>query len=91
MNTTPKEVQLAVRVLALAVKIVNDMAERPTGEPQSEYHSKEYLDGMEAMLLEQVLTAFPDERSRREFLAETGLSYLTDRMVALNRQWDEES
>ena len=38
MNPTPKEVELAVRVFALSVKIVYDMADKPSPHPQEEYH-----------------------------------------------------
>ena len=90
MNTTPKEVELAVRVFALSVKIVDDMADKPSPHPQEEYHAAEYLDEMETLLLHQVLTAFPDEQTRKTFLKETGLGYLTGRMIALCEQWSEE-
>ena len=87
MNPTPKEVELAVRVFALSVKIVYDMADKPSPHPQEEYHAAEYLDEMETLLLHQVLTAFPDEKARRTFLMETGLGYLTGKMIALYEAW----
>ena len=89
MNPTPKEVELAVRVFALAVKIVDDMADKPSLHPQEEYHAAEYLAEMETLLLHQVLTAFPNDDTREAFLKETGLGYLTERMLALEEQWNE--
>lgn len=89
MNPTPKEVELAVRVFALSVKIVYDMADKPSPHPQEEYHAAEYLDEMETLLLHQVLTAFPNDDTREAFLKETGLGYLTERMLALEEQWNE--
>lgn len=90
MNTTPKEVELAVRVFALAVKIVDDLADKPSPHPQEEYHAAEYLDEMETLLLHQVLTAFPDEQTRKAFLKETGLEYLVSRMRMMEAAWEEE-
>ena len=69
------------------MKIVYDMADKPSPHPQEEYHAAEYLDEMETLLLHQVLTAFPDEEARRTFLIETGLGYLTGKMIALNEAW----
>ena len=88
MNPTPKEVELAVRVFALSVKIVYDMADKPSPHPQEEYHAAEYLDEMETLLLHQVLTDFPDVSSGEEFLSSCGLDYLSERLQKMAEQWE---
>ena len=70
------------------MKIVYDMAEKPSPHPQEEYHAAEYLDEMETLLLHQVLTDFPDVSSGEEFLSSCGLDYLSESLQTMAEQWE---
>ena len=88
VGKVPKEVRAAIRALAKAVKITSEIYERPFPNPQSLYHVREYLDDMEDLLVQQVLTAFPDVQSGEEFLSSCGLDYLHGNLLTLAEQWN---
>lgn len=88
VRKTPKEVRAAVRALAKAVKITGEIYEQPLPHPQSLYHAKEYLGDMEGLLVQQVLTAFPDVSLGEEFLSSSGLDYLSDSLQTLAEKWE---
>ena len=89
VGKVPKEVRSAVMALAKAVKITGEIYERPSPHPQSLYHAREYLGDMEDLLVQQVLTAFPDVQSGEDFLSSCGLDYLQSGLVTLSEQWND--
>ena len=89
VGRVPKEVRAAIKALAKAVKITGEIYERPFPHPQSLYHAREYLGDMEDLLVQQVLTAFPDVQSGEEFLSSCGLDYLQGSLQTLAEQWSE--
>jgi len=86
----PRDVRRAVRAFARAVKMVADLADLPSPDPQTEYHAKEYLEEMENLLVHQLLTAFASEEGRDAVLAAYGLDYLSERVLYLEREWSGE-
>ena len=85
----PKEVKRAVRALARAVKLVADLADLPSPDPQTEYHAKEYLDEMEILLMHQLLTAYDGKSEREKLLNDYELDYLVERMSLIEQEWEE--
>ena len=69
----PKEVRTALKALAKAVKMTGEIYEMPSPNPLSLYHAREYLADMEDLLVQEVLTAFPDTSSGTDFLYSCGL------------------
>lgn len=86
----PKGVKRAVRAFARTVKMVADMADLQSPYPLTEYHWKEYLDEMEYLLLQQLLTSFPLETHRERLLEEEGLGYLIIRLRYMAENWEHE-
>lgn len=86
----PRDVRMAVRAFARAVKMVADLADLPSPDSLTEYHAKEYLDEMETLLIHQLLTAFPSTQDRETILSEVGLDYLIERTQYLEMDWEEE-
>ena len=94
MNTTkdhrcPKRVLKAVMLYARAVRCVEDLAELPFPDPQTEYHAVEYLPEMETLLLEQLLTAVPSELMRDTVLCSAGLEHLQSKLHYMAEDWEE--
>lgn len=87
----PKEVKKAVRALARAVKLVVDLADLPSPDPLTEYHTKEYLEEMEVLLIHQLLTAYDSKSEREKLLSDFELDYLAERMNYLEQEWEESS
>ena len=54
------------------------------------YHAREYLSDMEDLLVQQVLTAFPDVQSGEDFLSSCGLDYLSEQVETLAADWEKE-
>ena len=84
----PGDVKRAVRAFARAVKLVADMADIPSPDPQTEYHAKEYLEEMESLLLDQLLTAFLSEHGREDILEDAGLGHLVGPLRFREAEWE---
>ena len=87
----PNEVKKAVRALARAVKLVVDLADLPSPDQLTEYHTKEYLEEMEVLLIHQLLTAYDSKSEREKLLSDFELDYLAERMNYLEQEWEESS
>ena len=87
---TPKEVIAAVKAFARAVKLTGDILGRAAPDPISLYHAREYLVEMEDLLVQQLVTDFPDVQAGLDLLASCGLDYLQGRLTALAEQWGED-
>ena len=86
----PKEVKKAIRAFARAVRLTADLADLPCPDPLTEYYAKEYLDEMEDLLLQQLITATMDCREREGILDACGLDYLAIRLGYLAEEFEEE-
>ena len=84
----PKEVKRAVRALARAVKLVADISETPSPHPQAEYHAREYLNEMETLFLQQLMTAYWEESEREQVLIDFGLDYLMEALQEMHFDWE---
>ena len=87
----PREVRSAIRALARAVRITEGIYKLPFQHPQSLYHAREYLGDMEDLLVQQVLTAFPDVDSGEKFLSSCGLDYLSCSLQTLSKEWGSDN
>lgn len=84
----PPEVMMAVKAMARAVELVEELAEASHPAPMTEYHATEYVDEMETLLLHQLLTAFPSDEERDAILAESGLDFLAERLHLMAAEWE---
>lgn len=91
VERVPKEVRAAIHALAKSVKFTGEIYELPSPHPQSLYHVREYLADMEDLLVQQVLTAFPDVESGEEFLSSCGLDYLVGSLQVLSEEWGRDN
>ena len=76
----PKPLRRALLTFARAVRQVADLAEIPGPDPLSEYHCREYLDEMEALLVDQLVTAVPGQSEREAILSVAGMDYLLEKV-----------
>ena len=86
----PKPLRRALLTFARAVRQVADLAEIPSPDPLTEYHCREYLDVMETLLVDQLVTAVPDQSEREAILSVAELDYLWERVCARMDQLEEE-
>lgn len=89
-NECPREVKKAVRTFARAVKLVADIFETPSPHPQAEYHAREYLNEMESLFLQQLMTAFWEESEREQVLTDFGLDYLMETLQEMHFDWEQD-
>ena len=76
---------------AQSVKMIQELPHKEPDEPICQYYYREYLDLMESILMEQIVTAFPDEDEISAVLTSVGLDYLVDETQMLFREWKEEN
>lgn len=79
---------MAVRAFARAVKLVADILETPSPHPQAEYHAREYLNEMESLFLQQLMTAYQEESEREQVLTVFGLDYLMETLQEMHFDWE---
>jgi len=86
----PKPLRRALLTFARAVRQVADLSELPGPDPLTEYHAREYLDVMESLLVEQLVTSVPTGAEREALLSVAGLDYLEERVTSVARDYLEE-
>ena len=84
----PQNLRQAVMHFAQSVRLVREMAESEEVNFLCDYHVGSYLQDMENMLVEQVLTAFPSDEQREVVLKSAGMGYLTVNMRAREKKWE---
>lgn len=85
----PKELRWAVMHYAQSVKMVEELGRKGEDEPLCQYHYREFLDTMEQLLVQQVVTAFADESEMVAILSSTGLEHLIEDALSLARELGE--
>ena len=83
-----RNVVSAIKALARAVSLTGRIYEKASAKPLELYHAREFLSDMEDLLLQQVLTAFPDTASGGDFLSAAGLDYLIGDLRSLDERWN---
>ena len=91
VNKCPKELRWAVMHYAQSVKMVEDLGRASQNEPLCEYHYTEFLETMEQLLVQQVVTAFADEEEMVAILTSAGLEHLVDDAKVLARELSEDN
>ena len=74
--------------MARAVKCVEDLADLRDPDPKTRYHAREYLDGMETLLLHQLLTATLSPVVRETVLRSAGLERLEEPLRVMAAEWE---
>ena len=74
---------------ARSVKLVQLLGEQEALSCLCEYHVAEYLQTMEDLLVEQVLTSFGTDEARAAVLSTAGLGYLIGKMLAMEKEWEK--
>lgn len=83
-----KPLHRAVLSFACAVRRMVDLTEIPCPDGSTQYHIAEYLAEMEALLVDQLLTALPTPEERDAVLSVAGLDYLSERVAAQEKDWE---
>lgn len=83
-----KEIRRSVCGFARAVRKVADLQETPDRSPNAEYHVAEYLQDMEYMLLEQLMTSTENQQERERVLVESELEYLLPHLQEMASDWE---
>ncbi len=81
-------VRRAIRSFANVVKQLNAMVDLKYPDPRVEYHGKEYLDEMEDLLLQQLITATTDRLEREDLLIACEMDYLLVRLEHKANEWE---
>ena len=90
-NKCPKQLRWAIMHFARSVKMVEELGEHSSCEPLCEYHYREYVDLMESILVDQVVTAFPDTDEMTAVLTSAGLEHLVEDAIILARELSEDN
>jgi len=86
----PKELRWAVMHYAQSVKMVEELGRKGDDEPLCKYHYREFLDTMEQLLVQQVVTAFADEGEMVAILTSSGMEHLVEDAIILARELSED-
>lgn len=73
---------------ARSVRMVEELSEQPSQSSLVKYHHRTYLETMERLVVQQVVTAFEDTAERKAILESAGLGHLVGDAEELERMWD---
>ncbi len=86
----PGRVRRAIATLGNAVRQLDDIRNLRHTDPRTEYHAIEYIDEMEDLLLQQLITATADRLEREDILISCGLDYLLVRLDHMATEWEKD-
>ncbi len=86
----PVRVRRAIATFGNVVRQMDDIRNLRHTDPRTEYHAIEYIDEMENLLLQQLITATSDRLEREDLLISCGLDYLLVRLNKMGEEWEKD-
>jgi len=83
---SPTPLRRALLSFALAVHDLQALASLPSPESNTRYHAREYLDVMEDLLVDQLVTAVPSQREREALLLSARVEGLSGRALLREKE-----
>lgn len=85
-----RETRMALNAFAKAVRLVDNILDKPEPAPDARYLATEYASDMEDLLLRQLATSTDNQNEMDRVLIDAGLEHLMEPLHDLVAQWSRE-